>query len=91
MTKKIVTHTFYYLLLIIASIFFLLPIYLMVLTSIKPFNEVGLNTMWSLPTALHFENFIAAYKQLAPNLGNSFIMVIPEAILSSLLGSLNGY
>jgi glucose/mannose transport system permease protein len=91
MTSRIIRRTIYYLLLIMASIFFLLPIYLMVLTSVKPFNEVDLSTMWSLPTTLQFANFVAAYKQLAPNLGNSFIMVIPESILSALLGSLNGY
>ena len=32
-----------------------------------------------------------AIKQLAPNLRNSLLMVIPASILSSLLGSLNGY
>ena len=40
---------------------------------------------------LHIDNFIAGYKQLAPNLNNSLMMVIPEALLSSLLGSFNGY
>ena len=40
---------------------------------------------------LHIDNFIAGYKQLAPNLNNSLIMVIPEALLSAFLGSLNGY
>jgi glucose/mannose transport system permease protein len=64
----------------------------MVLTGVKPFNEVDLKTMWALPlNGLHIENFLAGYKQLAPNLKNSLVMVIPEAILSSLLGSINGY
>ena len=40
---------------------------------------------------LHIDNFIAGFKQLAPNLKNSLMMVIPEALLSSLLGSFNGY
>ena len=45
-----------------------------------------------MPTGgLHLDNFIAGYKQLAPNLKNSLVMVIPEALLSSLLGSFNGY
>ena len=91
MSHKVLTRSFYYLILIIAAIFYLLPIYLMVLTGFKPFNEVDVKTMWALPSSLHIENFIAAYKQLAPNLGNSFIMVVPDSILSALLGSLNGY
>ncbi|HEX7621823.1 MAG TPA: carbohydrate ABC transporter permease [Anaerolineales bacterium] len=92
MTRRVLTHTLFYIILIALAAFYLLPIYLMLLTSFKPFNQVDLKTMWSLPiNGLHIENFIAGYKQLAPNINNSLMMVIPEAILSSLLGSLNGY
>ncbi len=78
-------------LLALAAIY-LLPIYLMVLTGFKPFNQVDLKTMWNLPQGgLFIDNFIAGYKQLAPNIKNSLSMVIPEALLSALLGSLNGY
>ena len=78
-------------LLALAAIY-LMPIYLMVLTGFKPFNQVDLKTMWNLPEGgLFIENFIAGYKQLAPNIKNSLSMVIPEALLSALLGSLNGY
>jgi glucose/mannose transport system permease protein len=92
MTRRVLTHTIFYIILIALAAFYLLPIYLMLLTSFKAFNQVDLKTMWSLPiNGLHVENFIAGYKQLAPNLKNSLVMVIPEAILSSLLGSLNGY
>ncbi len=91
-SRRIPLQSFFYLMLIALALFYLLPIYLMVLTGFKPFNEVDLKTMWSLPTTgLHIDNFIAGFKQLAPNLQNSLAMVIPEAILSSLLGSFNGY
>lgn len=81
-----------YLILIALAVFYLLPIYLMVLTGVKPLSEVDLRTMWNLPlNGIRFENFVAAYRQLAPNLRNSLSMVIPEAILSSILGSFNGY
>jgi glucose/mannose transport system permease protein len=92
MKRRAVVNALFYLILTAFAIVYLLPIYLMVLTGFKPFNEVDLKTMWNLPTSgLHIENFIAAYAQLAPNLKNSLMMVIPESILSSLLGSLNGY
>jgi glucose/mannose transport system permease protein len=64
----------------------------MLLTGFKSISQVDLKTMWALPAGgLHIENFIAGYKQLAPNIRNSFLMVIPASILSSLLGSINGY
>ncbi len=92
MKHRFWTSLLFYAILIVMAVFFLLPIYLMLLTGVKPFNQVDLKTMWSLPIGgLHLDNFIAGYKQLAPNLRNSLSMVIPEAILSSLLGSINGY
>ncbi len=92
MSKRLATNLLFYVILIALAVFFLLPVYLMVLTGLKPISQVDLKTMWSLPVGgLHIENFIAGYQQLAPNLQNSLRMVIPEALLSSLLGSLNGY
>ena len=92
MTHRTWTKIFFYIILIALSLFYLLPIYLMVLTGFKAFNQVDLKTMWTLPIGgIHLENFVAGFKQLAPNLKNSLVMVIPEALLSSLLGSLNGY
>lgn len=90
--NKILLRSLIYFLLIALAVFYLLPIYMMLLTGFKPFDEVDLRTMWNLPTrGLSIENFITGYNQLAPNLRNSLSMVIPEALLSSLLGSFNGY
>ena len=90
--RRLPLRTLFYLVLLALAIFYLLPVYLMVLTGLKPISQVDLKTMWSLPeNGVHIENFIAGFKQLAPNLQNSLIMVIPEAILSALLGSFNGY
>jgi glucose/mannose transport system permease protein len=92
MTRRLAFNIVAYILLIALAIVYLLPIYLQLLTGLKGIGETDLKTMWNLPTAgLHIDNFIAAFNQLAPNLGNSLIMVIPEALLSSLLGSINGY
>jgi len=90
--RAVLLRSIFYLILIALAVFYLLPVYLMLLTGVKPINEVDLKTMWDLPSAgLHIDNFIAGFKQLAPNLKNSLAMVIPEALLSSLLGSFNGY
>jgi len=92
MTRRTLTHILFYIILTALAMVFLLPIYLMFLTGFKSISQVDLKTMWSLPNnGLHIENFIAGYKQLAPNINNSLMMVIPESILSALLGSLNGY
>jgi len=77
--------------LIFMAIFYLLPIYVMLLTGLKGFEEVSLKTMWNLPTHISFENFVEAYDKLSPHMWNSFNMVIPAAVISSFLGSINGY
>ena len=92
MNRRVAIKILFYLVLIVFAIVFLLPIYLLVLTGLKPFNQVDLKTMWALPQGgLYIVNFIAGYKQLAPNINNSLMMVVPEALLSALLGSFNGY
>jgi len=91
-SRRLFLNTLFYVLLIAFAAVFLIPIYLMLLTGVKPLNQVDLKTMWDLPlNGLHLENFIGGYDQLAPNLKNSLLMVIPAALLSSLLGSFNGY
>lgn len=77
--------------LVLMSVFYLLPMYIMLATGFKSFDEVSLRTMWQLPSGVHFDNFLAAFEKLAPYLWNSFNMVIPAAVLSSFLGSLNGF
>jgi glucose/mannose transport system permease protein len=82
---------FLYIPLILMSIFYLIPLYVMVITGLKSFEEISLVTMWDLPRQLGFDNFQAAIEALAPYLWNSFKMVIPAAIISSFVGSVNGF
>ena len=63
----------------------------MLITGLKSLSEVNLQTMWNLPTGIQFDNFVQAINKLLPNLTNSLLLTIPAAIISSILGSLNGY
>ncbi len=85
------TRAALYILLLLFSMFFLVPMYVMLVTGFKSFDEVSLKTMWDLPSGLHFENFVAAYEALSPHLWNTLRLVIPVAIISSFVGSINGY
>jgi len=89
-----------YLLLVLFAIIFLVPVYVMLSSSLKSFAEVqDLSKMWSLPEAVQFESFKAAWagipekglRGLNKNLMNSILLTIPATIISSILGSLNGY
>ena len=92
MTSKFrLGKTWLYIPLILMAIFYLLPMYVMLVTGFKSFAEIDLKTMWNLPKGIAFDNYIEAWKNLAPHLKNSFLMVVPAALLSSALGSLNGF
>ncbi|SDO12196.1 carbohydrate ABC transporter membrane protein 2, CUT1 family [Alkalicoccus daliensis] len=85
--SKLLVYTF----LIIMSLFFLMPIYVMIITSLKPIDEVSLTQMWALPSTVSFEAYAFAFERLAPNFLNTIYLVVPATILSALFGSLNGY
>lgn len=73
------------------AIFFLLPVYVMVITGLKSFEEVSLARMWELPAGIYFDNFVAAFDQLRPNLVNSVLLTVPAAVGSAILGAFNGF
>lgn len=80
-----------YLPLLFMTVFYLIPMYVMLVTGFKAFEEVSLKTMWVLPRGIHFDNYLEAYQKLAPHLWNSLNMVVPAAIISSFIGSINGF
>ncbi|MCQ3937281.1 MAG: carbohydrate ABC transporter permease [Chloroflexi bacterium] len=80
-----------YIPLVLMAVFYLLPMYVMLVTGFKSFEEIDLKTMWALPRGIAFINYIEAWTKLSPSLLNSFMMVIPAALISSALGSLNGF
>ncbi len=80
-----------YLPLVVLAAFFLMPLYVVLITGFKPFAEVSLQDMWSPPSRLDTSAFGKAFDTLAPNLLNSVLLVVPGAILSAALGSINGF
>ena len=80
-----------YLLLTLASLFYLLPLYLVVITSLKRPQDIDLATTWALPSVWHWQSYATAWSAFAPKLQNSLILAVTATVLSALLGSLNGY
>jgi len=80
-----------YIILLLITAFFLLPLYVLLVTSLKSFAEVNINDMWSLPKTFSLSSFVKAMQKLGPNLANSFLLTIPATAISCLLGSFNGY
>ena len=88
-----------YAILIVAAAFFLLPVYVLVVTSLKSYAEVNLATMWNPPAGFSLDSFREAWvgnaakgtHGLANNFWNSVKLALPGTIISTFLGSINGY
>lgn len=77
--------------LIVAVLFYLMPVYVMVITGFKAAADVSLSQMWQLPESLSGDGYQQAWDSLSPNLATSFQLTIPATILSGLIGAVNGY
>jgi glucose/mannose transport system permease protein len=81
----------FYAALVLIAAFYLLPIYVMAVTSLKSFVEVSHSTPWQLPSTPTLDAYRSAFDKLAPSFVNSVVLVVPATILSAMLGSINGY
>jgi glucose/mannose transport system permease protein len=89
-----------YALLVVLAIFFLMPVYVMVVNSLKPLDEIRSGNLMALPQDWTLEPWLTAWSTaqigvqptgLKPYFINSFLMVVPAVAISTLLGALNGY
>jgi glucose/mannose transport system permease protein len=96
LTTRVVIYT----LLVVFAIIYLLPLFVMVMTSLKPLDEVTGGNMFYFPHDLTFEPWAKAWGTTCVGLTcegikvyvwNSVKMVVPAVLISTLLGALNGY
>jgi glucose/mannose transport system permease protein len=89
-----------YAFMISAALFFLLPLLIMVLTSLKSIEEIRTGNIFALPLDPSFDAWVAAWTSACTGLDcngvqvgffNSVKILIPSVILSIALGALNGY
>ncbi|TMA12391.1 MAG: carbohydrate ABC transporter permease [Deltaproteobacteria bacterium] len=80
-----------YVVLCLAVSFFLMPVYMMVVTALKDPAEISLDTAWQLPSVWNWASFADAWQAFLPKLRNSLILTVTASATSAMLGSLNGY
>lgn len=70
---------------------FTIPFYVVLSASFKSSAGADVSTMWKLPEQWTTSGMSMAWNSLKGNFSNSLIMTIPAVIISSLIGSLNGF
>ena len=84
-------RTFRYAVLLLSLVLVLIPVYVLFVTSFKGLGDATPARTWFFPTEWTGENWAEAWEALSPALVRTFTMVIPAAVISSLLGSMNGF
>lgn len=94
------TNVMLYGTLIVVSFYYLLPLYVMVVTSLKGMPEIRLGHIFSPPMEITFEPWVKAWSQactgincdgLSRGFWNSVQILVPSVALSILIASINGY
>jgi glucose/mannose transport system permease protein len=89
-----------YAVLILFAVYYLLPLFVMVVNSLKPLSEIREGNMLALPRELTFQPWLSAWSTaqigvqptgLRPYFLNSVLMVVPAVAISTVLGAVNGY
>jgi glucose/mannose transport system permease protein len=100
MIAKHLSRFMLYALLLLAACFFLAPLYVMLVTSLKDAAQIRSGNLLSLPTSLNFKAWELAWstactgvdcRGLQPYFWNSVLMAVPAVLISTAWGAVNGY
>jgi len=98
--KKVVLRWLLYAILALFAIYYMLPLFVMVTTSLKSLEEIRTGSLISLPRDVTFQAWVTAWsgacsgikcEGLRPYFWNSVIMAVPAVLISTFIGALNGY
>ncbi len=94
------TRALIYAALLLFAFYYLLPLYVMLVNSLKPLDEIRQGGMLNLPQQWTIEPWLSAWSTaqigvqptgLKPFFINSILMVVPAVAISTIVGALNGY
>nr|WP_244918516.1 carbohydrate ABC transporter permease [Phaeobacter gallaeciensis] len=86
--------------LLLIALYYLLPLYVMVVTSLKGMPEIRLGNIFSPPVEITFQPWVKAWSEactgincdgLSRGFGNSIKILVPSVALSIAIASVNGY
>ncbi len=98
--SKIVLRFVLYALLCLFAIYYLLPLFVMITTSLKSLDEIRGGSLIALPSQVTFEPWRTAWsgactgiqcEGLRPYFWNTILITVPAVFISTLIGALNGY
>ncbi len=98
--SRIALRWLLYVLLGLFALYYLLPLFVMVTTSLKSLEEIRTGSLVALPREVTFDAWKTAWsgactgiqcEGLRPYFWNSVLLAVPAVFISTLVGALNGY
>ncbi|PBB52941.1 MULTISPECIES: carbohydrate ABC transporter permease [Mesorhizobium] len=98
--SRILGRMFIYGILILFAAYYLMPLFVMIVTSLKDMSEIREGNLISLPRTPTLEPWRVAWTEACVGVdcpgirgfyANTFLMVLPAVTISTLLGALNGF
>ena len=98
--SQLIGRTVIYALLILFALYYLMPLFVMITTSLKTLDDIRAGNLVALPREVSFEAWTKAWGSactgvfcggLKGNVMNSVSFVVPAVVISTLLGAFNGY
>ncbi len=89
-----------YAVLVGAALFFLAPLAIVLLNSVRSLEEIMQTSVLGLPRAFHWQNWVEAWSSycfagacsgIRPYMLNSLVIAVPATIVSTLFGAIAGY
>ncbi|PZO80872.1 MAG: sugar ABC transporter permease [Mesorhizobium amorphae] len=86
--------------LTVVAVYYLIPLYVMVVTSLKGMPEIRMGNIFAPPLEITFEPWVKAWSQACTGLNcdglsrgfwNSVIITVPSTLVSIAIASVNGY
>ena len=86
--------------LLVVALYYLLPLYVMVVTSLKGMPEIRLGNIFAPPVEITFEPWVKAWSEACTGLNcdglsrgfwNSVRITVPSVVISIAIASVNGY
>ena len=93
-------NIFIYGTLILVSLYYLLPLYVMIVTSLKGMPEIRMGNIFAPPMEITFQPWVKAWAEACTGLNcdglsrgfwNSVTITVPSVIISIVIASVNGY
>lgn len=89
--RRTTSQVVLYVILILLAVVFLTPVYMVLITSFKHPETINLATSWNLPETVYWQSYLEVLEEFGPRIRNSVVLVVVATLLSSMMGSLNGY